>query len=88
LPHGLFYTYGFEEASGNIPIISFSNQALGKYPVITSVQDRSDVDNVRFGTPLDGKSPIMRMHLWSGYSPSRDAGLDLDIATHEFTHGV
>ncbi|KAJ1940812.1 hypothetical protein FBU59_003694, partial [Linderina macrospora] len=80
--HDVFYLYGFDEASGNF------QDGLGNDPVIASVQDGSVTDNASFGTPPDGESPIMRMHVWTGRTPHRDAGLDFDIIAHEFTHGV
>ncbi|KAJ1964497.1 hypothetical protein GGI12_001393 [Dipsacomyces acuminosporus] len=86
--HDLAYLYGFDEAAGNFQDTNFSGQGKGNDSVIAMAQDGSGTDNSSFATPPDGYRPIMRVNLWTGTNPRRDADLEADLLAHEYTHGI
>ena len=64
--HDIWYSYGFDEASGNFQENNYGNGGFGSDSVNADGQDGSGFNNASFGTPPDGQNPQMTMFLWSG----------------------
>jgi len=86
--HDLFWTYGFDEPSGNFQEFNFDRGGLGNDAVQANCQDGSGVNNANFATPPDGQRPRMRMYVWTRSNPNRDGDLDSGIIIHEYGHGI
>lgn len=63
--HDVWYTYGFDEASGNFQAMNYSGEGLDDDYVFADAQDGSGFNNANFGTPPDGYNPRMQMYLWN-----------------------
>jgi hypothetical protein len=60
-------------------------------PVLAEAQYAADAgifNLASFSSPPDGSPGFLRMSVWNGPEPDRDASLDAQIAFHELTHGV
>lgn len=91
IAHDVFYSYGFDEASGNFQASNFNTgEGLGGDPVQAEAHDGSGVDNANFSTPPDGKMPRMQMYLWPDTKPGEiiDGDLDSGVILHEWSHGL
>lgn len=75
--HDIWYSYGFDEQSGNFQENNYGNGGNGNDFVIADAQDGSRFNNANFGTPPDGFNPRMQMFLWS--PPNGDSGDRLTI---------
>ena len=84
--HDLFYTYGFDEQSGNFQDYNFGHGGLGDDAVQANAQDGSGTNNANFATPPDGQRPRMRMYYWTGAQPYRDGDFEAGIVIHECVH--
>ncbi len=66
--HDIYYRYGFTEQYGNFQANNFDHGASANDPVIALAQTGLSVgesNNATFSTPVDGRSPLMSMYLWS-----------------------
>ncbi|MGJ8683665.1 MAG: T9SS-dependent M36 family metallopeptidase [Nonlabens sp.] len=63
--HDIWYSYGFDEASGNFQSNNYGNGGLENDFVVADAQDGSGFNNASFGTPADGGNPRMNMFLWN-----------------------
>lgn len=89
--HGIWYRYGFDEASGNFQSNNFGLGGAGGDSVIADAQDNRDggsLCNANMGTPGDGASPRMQMFQCNIVSPERDGDFDNPVIIHEFHHGL
>lgn len=86
--HDIFYSYGFNEISGNFQENNFNRGGLGNDSVIANCQDGSGTNNANFATPPDGQRPRMRMYVWTLSTPRRDGDLEDGIIIHEYAHGI
>ncbi|KAJ1917303.1 hypothetical protein IWQ60_007822 [Tieghemiomyces parasiticus] len=87
--HDVFLNYGFDEPAGNFQHTNFATgTGQGGDPVIASGQNGAGTNNADFATPPDGRSPRMRMYLWTQTTPRRDGDLENDIIIHEYGHGI
>jgi hypothetical protein len=64
--HDAFYTFGFDEASGNFQQNNYGKGGIGNDYVLADALDGSDDDNARFFTSPDGTNGRMEMYLWAG----------------------
>jgi uncharacterized repeat protein (TIGR01451 family) len=85
--HDVWYTYGFDEVSGNFQVNNYGNGGLGGDSVMANCQAPGNC-NATFGTPPDGSTPSMNMFLCDIASPSRDGSLDNGVIAHEYGHGI
>ena len=65
LAHDVFYSYGFDEASGNFQTHNYGQGGAGNDAVIADAQDGAGTNNALFGTPPDGFPGRMEMFLFS-----------------------
>jgi hypothetical protein len=91
--HDLSYQYGFTETAGNFQVSNFGRGAAGGDDVRAEAQsgadkDPPDVCNARFGTPVDGARPRMRMYVCDSATPWRDSDLNAGTVLHEYAHGI
>lgn len=86
--HDVMYQYGFDEPAGNFQQNNYGKGGAGGDYVIADGQDASDLNNARFGTPVDGSRPRMSMYLWDETTPGRDGSLDGLVIGHEYGHGI
>ncbi|KAI9207125.1 Fungalysin metallopeptidase-domain-containing protein [Polychytrium aggregatum] len=86
--HDLFYTYGFDEESGNFQFDNFGRGGKGNDFVIANAQDGSGTNNANFATPPDGQNGRMRMYIWDVTDPNHDGDLEGGIIMHEYAHGI
>lgn len=89
--HDIYYSLGFDEASGNFQVSNFGLGGSGGDPVQADGQDDRDggeLCNANFSTPGDGSSPRMQMFQCDNSSPERDADFENLIIIHEYTHGL
>lgn len=63
--HDVWFSKGFDEASGNFQEINYSSEGEEGDFVVADAQDGSGFNNANFGTPPDGINPRMQMFLWS-----------------------
>lgn len=63
--HDIWYSYGFDEESGNFQETNYTGAGLGSDFVRADAQDGSGFNNANFGTPPDGSNPRMQMFLWT-----------------------
>ena len=66
--HDIFYSYGFDEASGNFQTHNYGQGGLSGDPMIADAQDGADTNNAQIGVPPDGSSARMEMFLFTGTS--------------------
>ena len=64
--HDIWYSYGFDEVSGNFQANNYGNGGAENDFVIADAQDGSGLNNANFGTPPDGGNPRMQMFMWNG----------------------
>jgi len=86
--HDLFYTYGFDEVSGNFQQNNWGKGGKGNDYVIANAQDGSGTNNANFATPPDGQNGRMRMYVFTLTTPKRDGDFSNDIIIHEYAHGL
>jgi hypothetical protein len=86
--HDIYYSLGFDEASGNFQSDNFGLGGTGGDPVQADVQDPAKNCNAGFSTPTDGNAPRMTLYLCNWATPERDAALEDLIIIHEYTHGL
>ncbi|GAA0716568.1 T9SS-dependent M36 family metallopeptidase [Aquimarina litoralis] len=67
--HDIWYHYGFDEASGNFQVNNYGKGGDGNDQVFAYAQDGTRFNNASFGTPPDGASPRMQMHLYNPMQP-------------------
>lgn len=82
--HDVLYQYGFDEASGNFQENNYGNGGLGSDSVNGRAQDGSETCNARFGTPVDGSNPTMRMFICG----DKDGDFEGLVIAHEYGHGI
>lgn len=63
--HDFWYSYGFDEASGNFQETNYTGLGIGSDFVIADAQDGSGLNNANFATPPEGSNPRMQMYLWT-----------------------
>src|SRR5262249_22716296 len=77
--HDQMYLLGFTEQAWNFQNNNFGRGGLENDAVVAEVHDFSDVNNADFTTPPDGTPGRLRMYVFTGPNPDRDAALDADI---------
>ena len=63
--HDWYYDAGFNEASGNAQSSNYGRGGVEGDPLLAQAQDQSGTNNANMSTPADGRSPIMRMYIWT-----------------------
>jgi hypothetical protein len=86
--HDRLYGLGFTEAAGNFQVNNFGRGGLGNDPVEAEAQQGGDYNNSSFSAFPDGSPGILRLNLFNGPTPNRDADLDTLVILHEYTHGL
>ena len=86
--HDQLYALGFDEAAGNFQTDNFDHGGSGNDEVQAEAQDGSGTDNANFATPPDGEPGRMQMYIFTGPAVPRDGSLDIEVVTHELTHGL
>ena len=85
IAHDVWYSYGFDEASGNFQ--EENTDGMGGYAsdfVRSEAQDGQGSCNANMSTPPDGSNPRIQMFLCN----SRDGSLDNGVIIHEYGHGI
>jgi len=82
--HDVLYQYGFDEGAGNFQENNYGNGGAGSDSVNAEAQEGSETCNARFGTPVDGSNPRMRMFLCG----DKDGDFDNLVIAHEYGHGI
>lgn len=86
--HDDTYRLGFTEQFRNFQNDNFGRGGVAADRVSAETQDSSGTNNANFSTPADGGRGRMQMYVWSGPTPDRSGGLDVEIMIHELTHGL
>ncbi len=87
--HDYLYDSGFTEAAGNAQASNLGRGGLGNDVLLAEAQDFSGTDNANMTTPLDGRSPIMQMYVFSAAVDEafmRDGTIDNHVVAHEWGH--
>ncbi|WP_250009212.1 M36 family metallopeptidase [Actinoplanes sp. M2I2] len=84
--HDFFYLLGFTEAEGNFQRDPLGRGGVGADPVDTRVYAGAVPGTASMATPVDGRSPVLRLGLVS--RTGRHTALDASVVFHEFAHGV
>lgn len=63
--HDIWYSYGFDEASGNFQENNYGRGGGDGDYVNADAQDGGGTNNANFATPPDGNNPRMQMYLWT-----------------------
>lgn len=82
--HDIYYRYGFTEAFGNFQQNNYGKGGTANDPVIALAQtgmEKGESNNATFSTPIDGRSPLMSMYLWSAPSSFNGKPLTLHSPT-------
>jgi len=88
LMHDVFYSYGFDEVSGNFQSNNYGRGGAEGDFVYADGQDGSGTNNGNFATPPDGTPARMQILNWTFTTPNRDGCLDNGLVTHEYAHGI
>ncbi|KAH9268980.1 hypothetical protein BASA83_008982 [Batrachochytrium salamandrivorans] len=86
--HDTLYQYGFNEPAGNFQRDNFNRGGIGGDPVIINLQNSKEQNNVNFNTPLDGRSGVLNLYIFTVTKPNRDPALDNTVTVHELGHGL
>jgi hypothetical protein len=91
--HDRLYDLGFTEAAGNFQQSNFGRGGIGGDAILVNVQHgySSDVrnQNMMSTQPQDGLGPnVMKLAVFDGPNPDRDAGLQAETILHEYTHAM
>ncbi len=90
--HDRLYLLGFTELARNFQNDNFGRGGVALDRVSGEFQDcpaaPCPVNNANFATPSDGGRGRMQMYVFSGPTPDRTSGLDVDVLLHELTHGT
>lgn len=92
LAHDRWYSYGFDEDSGNFQDDNFGHGGSDGDRVLVLVDwdaDNGTCCNATMNTPGDGSSPTMRLYIETpGGGIFGHGALDGDTVIHEYGHGV
>ncbi len=86
--HDEMYLLGFNEAARNFQTDNFGRGGIGNDSISVEVQDFTGSNGANFATPADGGRGRLQLFIWTGSTPSRDGGLDNQVAIHEVSHGL
>lgn len=86
--HDVLYSVGFTEAARNFQNDNFGRGGVALDRLRVEGQDSSGTNNANFLTPADGGRGRSQMYRFTGPTPNRDSGIDMDVLIHELTHGL
>lgn len=86
--HDRLYQVGFTEAARNFQASNFGRGGLEGDRISIEGQDSSGTNNANFSIAADGVRGRGQMFRFTGPTPDRDSGLDMDVLLHELTHGL
>lgn len=82
--HDIYYTYGFDERSGNFQYNNYGQGGMWGDPLLAHTQSSIRPCNAFMVTPRDGVSPTLVM----GKCNTRDGSYDNLVLVHEYSHGL
>lgn len=90
--HDRLYDLGFTEAAGNFQQDNFGRGGQGNDRIQVDVQDGCDppyyfFNGAGFTYQTDGTSGRLRLRIFDGPTPDRDAAFDAEVIFHELSHG-
>ncbi len=86
--HDRLYRLGFTEPARNFQNDNFGRGGAAADRLRLEGQDSSGTNNANMLTPADGARGRAQMYRFTGPTPDRDGGIDMDVLLHELTHGT